>query len=254
MPTTVYVDMPDLSGEAGPFYLFLRSKAGALLNSGGDQLSEVQVSAVNTGRWSATVAEAWTADLVARIYEGSSESAAAIVWTGWLPNGETELRAEYPASTGGLTSGQQSQLDRIEAASASISGARVLRSVGPVSPAGDITLIVGSDYVEDVSGSLTVTVTDPGAILHAKLTAGALSQLVFLASPKANAATASKVAGTITDVSEADGITSITIKIPRASIPDGPYSDDYKYQIWRVVGELVSPPLVQGKLILDWRA
>lgn len=162
--------------------------------------------------------------------------------------------SQAPGSSGALTTEQAEQLDRIEAASASITGARVLRSVGPVSPAGEITLIVGSDYVEDVSGSLTVTVTDPGAILHAKLTAGELSELVFLASPKANAATASKVAGTITDVSEAEGITSITIEIPRASIPDGPYSDDYKYQIWRVVGELVSPPLVQGKLILDWRA
>ncbi len=159
-----------------------------------------------------------------------------------------------PVESTGATETVMARLTRIEAATGSILGGRVLRSAGPVTPAGDISLVVGSDYVENIDGSLLRTFSDPGASVHAKLTAGALSELVFSAAEKPSDPATKRIAGTITEVSEADGVTSVRIEILRTAIPVGPYSSDWKYHIWREADDLVSPPLLEGCLTLEWRA
>jgi hypothetical protein len=271
--------MPEQSGQTG-LTLFLRNASdGALLNAGGDALTE---SPASSGRFTADVAETWAETLAASVRNASSLT----IRDGWLAVGETIVRDSYPSGGGagdasqetveevldvansiavaiaggspveptGATETVMARLTRIEAATGSILGGRVLRSAGPVTPAGDISLVVGSDYVEDIDGSLLRSFSDPGASVHTKLTAGALSQLVFSAAEKPSDPTTKRIAGTVTEVSEADGVTSVRIEILRTAIPVGPYSADWKYHIWREADDLVSPPLLEGCLTLEWRA
>jgi hypothetical protein len=162
------------------------------------------------------------------------------------------LAAIEDIAAGGLTDAQATLLTQIGQRTAQIAGAR-LSVVGAVTPAGEISLIVGSDYVSAINSSLTRTITDAGAVLHAKLTAGALSQLVFRAAPEARSSLERKITGIISAVSHSAGVTSVTIVIDREDIPNGPYGDSWKYQIWREADSLVSPPLLEGALLLDWR-
>jgi hypothetical protein len=176
------------------------------------------------------------------------------VIAGTLDSIAVALAGSAPVEPTGDSETVMARLTRIEAATGSILGGRVLRSAGPVTPAGDISLVVGSDYVEDIDGSLLRSFSDPGASVHAKLTAGALSQLVFSAAEKPSDPSTKRIAGTITEVSEADGVTSVRIEILRTAIPVGPYSANWKYHIWREADDLVSPPLLEGCLTLEWRA
>lgn len=158
-----------------------------------------------------------------------------------------------PAASGGLTTEQDELLTSIGQRTAQITGSR-LPVAGPVTPGGQINLVVGSDYVDDIDSSLIRTVTDAGETLHDALTAGELTDLVFSAAPKSNSAATKKITGTVAAVSHAGGVTSITIEIARADIPNGPYDEDWKYQIWRTTTDHISPPLLEGQLLLHWRA
>ncbi len=133
-----------------------------------------------------------------------------------------------------------------------LSGSRLSVS-GAVTPGGDIILVVGSDYVDDIDSSLTRSISDPEQTLYDKLI-NDQDQLVFSAAQKAEADDAEKITGTITDVSESDGVTSIVIAIERADIPSGKYNDEWLYQIWRETDDHVSPPLLEGNLTLQWRS
>jgi hypothetical protein len=106
MPTTISISLASISGEAGPFTLFLRKTSDrAIVNTGGDALTEVEVATVKTGVWTATVAETIPAeDCHARIYEGASEAAAAILIDSILYESETEIGKE-PSSGGGSGTG-----------------------------------------------------------------------------------------------------------------------------------------------------
>ena len=91
--TTRTVDMPDLSGEAGPFTAFFRGLDGSLLNAGGDVVAEIGLS----GRFTLDVSESLAGVFSARVYEGTSEDPDTIVWSGWSKSGQTELQSEYPS-------------------------------------------------------------------------------------------------------------------------------------------------------------
>jgi hypothetical protein len=153
---------------------------------------------------------------------------------------------------GGLTEEQDELLTKIGARTAQITGSR-LQVIGAVTPGGDISLIVGSDYVEEIDSSLTRTITDAGAVLHGKLTGGELTELIFRAATKAKAPASERITGTIMAVSHSSGVTSVTIEIDRSDIPNGPFGGEWKYQIWREADSLVTPPLLEGGLRLDWR-
>lgn len=88
MPT-VSIHMPEQSGQTGQL-LYLRSTSdGALLNAGGDALTE---SPASSGRFTATVAESITETLHAAVVSGS-----LTVRDGWMASGETIVRDGYPA-------------------------------------------------------------------------------------------------------------------------------------------------------------
>lgn len=94
--TTVSIHMPENTGLTG-FTLFLRKTSdGTLLNAGGDALTE---SPASSGRFTATVAEAWTETLAAVVLDGNNLA----VRDGWLASGETIVRDGYPSSGGGST-------------------------------------------------------------------------------------------------------------------------------------------------------
>jgi hypothetical protein len=262
MPT-VKVFAPQLSGTTGLALWLRKTSDQSLVNAGGDALTETSTS----GWFIADVAETWTERLSAAVIDADG----LVPQSGWLGVGETivadvltgaaeldsgaldpVLAAIEEIAAGGLTDAQALLLTQIGQRTAQIVGAR-LSVVGAVTPAGEISLIVGSDYVSAINSSLTRTITDAGAVLHAKLTAGALSQLVFRASPGSRSSLERKITGSISAVSHSAGVTSVTIVIDRDDIPNGPYGDSWKYQIWRETDTLVSPPLVEGALLLDWR-
>lgn len=88
MPETITVDFSDLMGDVATYTAFLRAEVGgALLNSGGDVITETS----GTGIFSFTLAETRVASThyLVRIYSGSSETAANSVFTGRLWPGQT---------------------------------------------------------------------------------------------------------------------------------------------------------------------
>lgn len=156
----------------------------------------------------------------------------------------------------GLTAEQQAQLDRIEAATGQITGAR-LQVVGPVTAAGVITIYHESNYTVALGTELTRTVSDAGLALYNDLTAFSLSELRFRASPEPTPGqtTHGSITGTIAEVTESAGITYIVIEISEDDIPDGPYHDGWKYHIFAIDGtDGETPPFVEGDLTLKWKA
>ena len=94
--TTVSIHMPENTGLTG-FTLYLRKTSdGTLVNTGGDALTE---SPASSGRFTATVAEAWTETLAAVVLDSNSLA----VRDGWLAVGETIVKDSFPAVPGVMT-------------------------------------------------------------------------------------------------------------------------------------------------------
>lgn len=90
MPETITVNFPDIMGDVTTYTAFLRAESGgALLNSGGDVITET----AGTGVWSFTLAEDRVANAyyLVRIYSGASETALALVYDGLLYSGQTRV-------------------------------------------------------------------------------------------------------------------------------------------------------------------
>jgi hypothetical protein len=167
MPTTISISLASISGEAGPFTLFLRKTSDrSLVNAGGDALTEVEVSTVKTGVWTATIAETIpTENCHARIYEGSSEAAAAILIDSILYEGQTEIGKEA-ASSGGLTPEESETLDSIAIA---------LSGSAPVEPTGVTVFELLEDIQTDVgnvTGNIIIDSAGVTAIVNALLAQG----------------------------------------------------------------------------------
>ena len=93
--TTVSIHMPENTGLTG-FTLYLRKTSdGTLVNTGGDSMTE---SPASSGRFTATVSEAWTETLAVVVLDSNSLA----VRDGWLASGETIIKDSYPATTGVL--------------------------------------------------------------------------------------------------------------------------------------------------------
>jgi hypothetical protein len=219
-----------------------------------DSATQAQLDAIETD---AAASVGYLTTLVSRL---TSNAATAIqnlfhmiTGTGVTSKYTADALENAPGASGGLTDEQDELLTAIGQRTAQISGSR-MPIVGPVTAGGQINLVVGSDYVDDLDSSLIRTVTDAGQTLYDSLTVDELTDLVFSASPSATASSSARITGTIEDVSHAGGVTAITIAIDRTAIPAGPYGVDWKYQIWRVDGELITPPLLEGTLVLNWRA
>lgn len=240
MPTITII-MTRQVGETGLTLFLRRESSGALLNAGGDALTE---SPADSGYFIATVAEVIDEICSAVV----TDAIGPVDGGGWLPKGGTLITDTYPYAVGALTVEQAAQLDAIEAKTAQITGAR-LQVVGPVTPGGDILLIVNKDYVDAAENGLTRTISDVGGLLHARLTDVDLAaELRFGAGRQSGIG---QIVGTIAEVAYAADVTSITIEIDRAEIPDSLLAaDDYEYQIERETSAGDKVVEVSGNLTL----
>lgn len=107
MPETITLHALDLSGET-TLKLFLRKDDGTLLNTGGDDLTEIGSSGV----FQATLGESRTGlgDLSYRVCDGT-ETADNLLIDGFLPETETTIGA---SGTVALDSAIQTQVNNIE--------------------------------------------------------------------------------------------------------------------------------------------
>ena len=96
--TTVSIHMAENLGLVNGFTLYLRKTSdGTLVNTDGDALAE---DPPDSGRFVATVAEAWTETLAASVVKDSSGLAER---DGWLAVGETIVKDSLPAVPGVMT-------------------------------------------------------------------------------------------------------------------------------------------------------
>lgn len=240
MPT-VSIHMPEQSGETG-LSLYLRKVSdGALLNAGGDALTE---SPASSGRFTATVAETISETLHAAVVSGG-----VTVRDGWVAAGETIVRDGYPG-TGALTSEQQAQLDLIESQVATLSAGRRPQVVSPVSEGGHITLHRDTDYLVDSDSALEIPVDDVGGALAARLEAATLANLRFGAGRPNQG---EEISGTVQAVTYSAGTetTTIVVEIERATLESAIVSDGYTYQIRRIDGSDRLVREVIGRLTVE---
>lgn len=104
MSETILVRWPDISGDAGTFTAFLRHQSsGALLNTGGDAITEISSS----GLWSFTLGEdrAENVNYDVAIYSGSSEDAASLLYDGILRAGLLKVDEEFEAGNATFITG-----------------------------------------------------------------------------------------------------------------------------------------------------
>ena len=227
MATTITIDFPEVSGEAGPFSIWLRKRSDkALVNTGGDSLSEIEVATVKTGVWSATIDETIPAeDCYARVYQGATETPANILFGGILYNGQTEVDK---VSVSGLNTEQANQLAGIAAA---VAGGAV-ESTARIASGGMIITYVGDDFRVRSTTALTIPVSDPAGGLYDLLSDIGESNLAWGASLPGRAA--GLITGTIESLSQsgsgADTVCNITIEISDCGV-GLKVSDDYVWQI-----------------------
>jgi len=96
MPETIKVHFPDIAGDVSPYRAWVRDNAsGALLNAGGSVITE----AAGTGLWSfSTPDRTICTDYRVRIYSGSTETAANLVFDGLLTANSTVVDTPFGAT------------------------------------------------------------------------------------------------------------------------------------------------------------
>lgn len=172
--TTVSIHMAENLGLINGFTLYLRKTSdGTLVNTGGDALAE---EPPDSGRFVATVAEAWTETLAASVVKDSNGLAER---DGWLAVGETIMRDVYPNGDATVTNqttiinhltdikgaGWSSTTDTLEKIRDAITAAldAVVASAGATSGAltgWPETMSIGDSYTDDCSRSIHLFVRD----------------------------------------------------------------------------------------------
>ena len=145
---------------------------------------------------------------------------------------------------GGPTTEQEETLNTIYSQTSQITGSRI-NTVGPVSAAGDITLILGKDYKVASESELTISVPDIAGALHADFTSGTLAASKAFGMSRANGD--ADIVGTVYSVSYATNVTTFKIEIDANQLPDTlSLTDDWTYQIERVTSSGDKVVGVQG--------
>ena len=223
--TTVSIHMPENTGLTG-FTLFLRKTSdGTLVNTNGDALTE---SPASSGRFTATVAEAWTETLAAVVLDSNSLA----VRDGWLANGETIVRDGYPAgsASGGLTPDQAAQLNRIETQTSKLSGTSV-EVTGNVKPGGQIVLKHGDNHTVALGNPIVVAVSDIGGSLYTLMNAVGAGNLQVAAIRGTDQA--SRILGTVSSLSYASDVLTVTMQFTAAETAKGIVGPVYVYDVVR---------------------
>jgi hypothetical protein len=189
--------------------------------------------------------------LISRVTAGAAQAWADLIT---MITGSGTPDAQFTAKAvelaGGLSAEQTAQLNRIEASTAQITGG-ALETAGPVTPGGKIRLIVGKDYVSSAENGLVRSISDPGGTLYAQLTNATLTASKVFGAGRAGRP--NLITGTVSAVSHAAGVTSITIEIPRANVPDVLQTGvDYRYHVQRLTAAGERVPVVSGDLELEY--
>jgi hypothetical protein len=136
------------------------------------------------------------------------------------------------SSGGGLSTEQEDTLNTIYSQTSQITGSRI-NITGPVSAAGDITLIVSKDYKVASESELTISVPDTGGALYADFTSATLAASKAFGMSRTNGD--ADIAGTVYSVTYATNVTTFKVEIDADQLPDTlSLTDDWVYQIQRV--------------------
>lgn len=232
MPETISIHLLAFSGETELNLFLRRTDTGALVNTAGDALVEAPAS---SGRFTATLAESRVGldTLAASVCEGA-ESAADLVWDGWLGEDVTLCTDTYPSTSGGggggLTTAEGLQLDRIEAQTAKLSGTPVTVN-GNVKPGGQIVLHHGDNHTVAGGNSVIVGVDDVGGSLHTLMLAVGVGNLEVAAIRGADPA--SRIVGTVAALNYASNILSVTMEFTSTESAKGIVGPAYNYDVIR---------------------
>lgn len=168
-------------------------------------------------------------------------------------DGEVVQSSSVPS--GGLTTEQEETLNTIYSQTSQITGSRI-NTTGPVSAAGDITLIVGKDYKVASASELTISVPDTAGALYADFTSGALAASKAFGMSRTNGDAV--IAGTVASITYATNVTTFKVEIPRSQLLDSfapdMITDDWTYQIERVTSDGDKVVGVQGAGTVALRA
>lgn len=193
----VSIHMPELSGVAGMF-VFLRSEVdGALLNIGGDALTETPVG---SSRFVATVAEAIAVIHAAGIYSGNTENPVSALRGGWIAAGGTLVQDAYPSA--GAEIWQQIDIDYVldQLALLSIQNGVVVVPMGSYMCArGDLEAVFGAVNVAswgDKNNNASAPEID-AAILYAISIADSMTRSQLYQSPYAMPVSGDEVPATL---------------------------------------------------------
>lgn len=259
MPT-ISVHAPELSGETG-LTLWLRTNSGALLNTGGDSLTE---SPAASGFFSADVAEQITETVHARIHDASG-----VVRDGWISQGETLIIDRFPVVVSGGGGGGGSgdaleetsqeilaavslanqRLNAVQAKTALISAGRI-RTVNRVAE-NELTAKAGDDHLILTESALWLPIDDETGAVYTFLTDPANQRIEFGA---ARAGRADEITGTITasEIYRDAGQTMIPIEIvASATAAKPPERYEFDIQVITAAGYRVTRPDLTGVLTLE---
>ena len=162
-------------------------------------------------------------------------SATALARFATVDTGETTAAAGSVAKlaqgaggSGGLTEDQQEQLDRIEAQAAKLSGTPVTVN-GNVKPGGQIVLKHGDDHTVALGNPVSVAVDDVGGSLHTLMVAVGVVNLQVAAIRGSD--TASRILGTISALSYANNVLSVTLEFTATETAKGVVGPSYVYDV-----------------------
>lgn len=257
MPT-IYVWLDDMVGVAG-MYMFLRTAAGALVNAGGDALTDPD----ETGRFQATIGESLTGlgTLRARVSESSDETDA--IFAGWLAEGSTIVIDEYQASASASAIADAVCDELLSGHTTAGSLGKTLSNLAQNVSAGRITVVsriegdtitlhIDDDYKVRSGTELEIPVTDAGSVLFTRLDALDLDDLSFGASREGQSA--GEITGTVANLTHANGVTTFTIEITGCGSGLRPGTGLYQIQSSEThSGEHDDHIEVSGPLVLERR-
>ena len=134
MSETISIQFPDISGNVDTHTVFIRDEAGTLLNGAGDVISETG----STGLWTFTLAEARSpnTNYHVRVYEGTTETPAFLVYDDILYAGQTLVGKQFQAANKttirGTVGPTSPAITALTPSELSVSGASVNQWVGRI--------------------------------------------------------------------------------------------------------------------------
>ncbi len=146
--------------------------------------------------------------------------------------GTTGGLALHGETGGGAGDAEQETLievqEAVDSIAVALAGAKAITPTGRVAQGGTVTAYIGDDFRVRSGTALPIPVSDPAAALKTKLEAIGLGNLFFGAAPKNGPVGA--ITGTVSGITAAAGITTISIEISNCGVDLMPGSMPYQIQ------------------------